>query len=171
MGGNGNLRRLAVAAAATLFQHSQRALALPQAGSTVVGAPRPWVTVDPSGVASTVTPAVITTQGHRATVLEAPSSLISTATYTVSPDGRLSTYTGLPPVAEATGSSEAGVFLACGSENNVGPDEPFCQPKRGSTLQPGRTYYSMAPLRPLSPKAAPPSPTRTNPALFPRGTQ
>ncbi|KXX82745.1 hypothetical protein MMYC01_200837 [Madurella mycetomatis] len=140
MGGNGNLRRLAVAAAA-LFQHSQRALALPQAGNTVAGAPRPWVTVDPSGVASTVTPAVITTQGHRATVLEAPSSLISTATYTISPDGRLSTYTGLPPVAEATGSTEAGVFLACGNENNVGPDAPFCQPRRGSTLHPGRTYY------------------------------
>ncbi|GAB1315409.1 hypothetical protein MFIFM68171_05619 [Madurella fahalii] len=141
MGGNRNLRRLAVAAAATLLQHSQRSLALPQVGTTVAAAPRPWVTVDPSGVASTVTPAVITTQGHRATVLEAPSSLISTATYTISPDGRPSTYTGLAPVAEATGSTEAGVFLACGNDNAIGPDAPFCQPRRGSTLHPGRTYY------------------------------
>ena len=143
MARNNRLRQLAVAAT-FLFHHSQHALALPQAGITVSAAPPAWVTVDPSGVASTVTPAVITTEGQRATVLEPPASLLSTATYTLSPNGHASTYTGLAPVASATGANDAGVFLAC--TTNQGIDEPFCLPKSGSTLHPGHTYYSTSPL-------------------------
>ncbi|KAK4108870.1 hypothetical protein N656DRAFT_783829 [Canariomyces notabilis] len=146
MGTTKTLRQLAAAATA-LFQlqfqfHFHYALALPQAGTTVPAAAVPWVTVDPSGGASTVTPVVFTTEGQRTTVQEAPASLLSTATYTLSPPGRpASTYTGLAPVASATGSAADGVFLACGNANNVGPDEPFCLPKSGSVLYPGRTYY------------------------------
>ncbi|KAK4151581.1 hypothetical protein C8A00DRAFT_17035 [Chaetomidium leptoderma] len=138
MRGNRSLRHLAVAAA--LLQH---ALALPQGGITIAHAPVPWVTVDPAGSAQTVTPAVITTEGHRATLSNAPSSLLSTATYTLSPSGRASTYTGVAPVASATGTdgSLAGVFPACDSNANVGPVEPFCLPKAGSELHPGQTYY------------------------------
>lgn len=142
MRGNKTLRQLAVAA--TLLQH---ALALPQAGTTADPAPVAWVTVDAAGSAETVTPRVITTQGHRATLSEAPTSIRSTATYTLSPSGRPSTYTGLAPVASATGTdgSLAGVFPACGAEANVGAVEPFCLPKPGSELHPGKTYYSKPP--------------------------
>ena len=113
----------------------------PQAGVTAAGAARPWVTVDAAGAASTVRPAVITTQGQRATVLEAPASLLATATHTLSPPGgRATTYTGLAPVASATGRGAAGAFLAC--ELDQGVHEPFCLPRAGSVLHPGRTYYS-----------------------------
>ncbi|KAG7285742.1 hypothetical protein NEMBOFW57_008036 [Staphylotrichum longicolle] len=130
------LRHLAIAA--SLLQH---ALALPQAGITAAPSPVVWVTVDASGSAQTVRPAVITTEGHLATVSNAPSALISTATYTLSPSGRASTYTGRAPVASATGTggSLAGVFPAC--DTDVGPVEPFCLPKSGSELYPGKTYY------------------------------
>ncbi|KAK4168160.1 hypothetical protein QBC43DRAFT_309783 [Cladorrhinum sp. PSN259] len=118
-------------------------LALPQGnvvGSTVADAPIPWITVNPSGVAETHSPQVITTEGHRTTISQPPSALVSTATYTISPNGRASTYTGLAPIASATGSSgEGGAFLACA--NTVGVDEPFCLPRRGSTLLTGGTYY------------------------------
>ena len=141
MRGTHALRHLAVAA--SLFNH---ALALPQAGITVAPAPLVWVTVDATGSAQTVRPAVITTEGHLATISNAPSPLLSTATYTLSPSGRASTYTGLAPVASATGTggSLAGVFPACNTE--VGPVEPFCLPKSGSELHPGKTYYSTSPL-------------------------
>ncbi|KAL2200143.1 hypothetical protein P885DRAFT_73976 [Corynascus similis CBS 632.67] len=121
----------------------QCAFALPQAGITAARPPIAWVTVDPSGAARTITPDVITTEGHRATVSEAPSELRSTATYTLSPDGLASTYTGLAPVASATGTggSLAGIFPACDSNADVGPFEPFCLPKDGSELHPGETYY------------------------------
>ena len=143
MRGSQTLRQLAVAAG--LFQHG---LALPQAGTTADPAPVAWVTVDAAGSAETVTPRVITTQGHRATLDEAPVSIRSTATYTLSPSGRPSTYTGLAPVASATGTdgSLAGVFPACDAEANVGPVEPFCLPKAGSQLHPGKTYYSKPPF-------------------------
>ncbi|KAM7208372.1 Protein of unknown function (DUF4448) domain containing protein [Naviculisporaceae sp. PSN 640] len=105
----------------------------------------PWVSVDATGDATTITPSVFTTDGMRTTVNAPPSALTSTATYTLSPGGTdrpdlASTYTGLAPVASATGTSDAaGSFLAC--NRGQGLDEPFCLPKRGSTLHPGRTYY------------------------------
>ena len=145
MRGNHLLRHLAVAASLL-----QPALPLPQVGITVAAAPIAWVTVDASGSAQTVTPAVITTEGHLATVSNAPATLVSTATYTLSPSGRASTYTGLAPVASATGTggSLAGVFPACDGNANVGPIEPFCLPKAGSELHPGTTYYSSHPNPP-----------------------
>ncbi|KAK4677499.1 hypothetical protein QC764_404840 [Podospora pseudoanserina] len=133
------------------------AFSLPQAGSVPDAAPLPWVTINPQGDAETIIPKVITTDGHRATLSNPPAHLISTATYTLSPDGRLSTYTGLAPVATATTNpdnnnnnnsnsnndddddDESAAFLACQSDK--GHDEPFCLPRRGSSLIAGRTYY------------------------------
>ncbi|KAK0670185.1 hypothetical protein QBC41DRAFT_390165 [Cercophora samala] len=119
------------------------AFSLPQAGSVPDAAPLPWVTINPQGDAETITPKVITTEGHRATLSNPPAHLISTATYTLSPDGRLSTYTGLAPVATAPTNpdddDESAAFLACQSDK--GHDEPFCLPRRGSSLIVGRTYY------------------------------
>ncbi|KAL2264573.1 hypothetical protein VTJ83DRAFT_7083 [Remersonia thermophila] len=139
------LRRIAAAAAAAgVSLLSSSALALPQAGITAEPAPIVWVTVDASGSASTITPGVITTEGHRATVSQAPDALISTATYTLSPPGgRYTTYTGLAPAASATGAngSPEGIFPACDSNANVGPVEPFCLPRAGSELVQGKTYY------------------------------
>jgi hypothetical protein len=168
MRGSQTLRQLAVAAG--LLQH---ALALPQAGTTADPAPVPWVTVDATGSAETVTPRVITTQGHRATLSEAPSSIRSTATYTLSPSGHPSTYTGLAPVASATGTdaSLAGVFPACDAEANVGPVKPFCLPKPGSELHPGKTYYSessrSAPAHHIILPSLPSSPTKPTKPLTP----
>ena len=145
MGGNHLLRHLAAAVSLLL-----PALALPQAGITVAAAPIAWVTVDASGSAQTVNPVVITTEGHLATISNAPATLVSTATYTLSPSGHASTYTGLAPVASATGTggSLAGVFPVCDANANVSPIEPFCLPKPGSELHPGTTYYSTHPSRP-----------------------
>ncbi|KAK3898164.1 hypothetical protein C8A05DRAFT_38254 [Staphylotrichum tortipilum] len=123
------------------------AISLPQpaaGGITVSSAPVVWVSVDASGSATTITPAVITTEGHLTTVSTAPDDLRGTATYTLSPGGRASTYTGVAPVAKATGTAAGsleGVFPACGAEANVGVVEPFCLPKAGSELHPGKTYY------------------------------
>lgn len=136
------------------------AFSLPQAGSVPDAAPLPWVTINPQGDAETIIPKVITTEGHRATLSNPPAHLISTATYTLSPDGRLSTYTGLAPVATATTNpdnnnnnnndddddDESAAFLACQSDK--GHDEPFCLPRRGSSLIAGRTYYSLFPPLP-----------------------
>ncbi|KAK0744521.1 hypothetical protein B0T21DRAFT_389836 [Apiosordaria backusii] len=134
-----DVQTLALAAIASSLFLSP-ALSLPQAGSIPDAAPLPWVTVDPLGNAETLTPKVITTEGHRATLSNPPAHLLSTATYTLTPDGRLSTYTGLAPVATAaSNSNDAGVFLACQADK--GHDEPFCLPRRGSSLVVGRTYY------------------------------
>ncbi|KAK4222039.1 hypothetical protein QBC38DRAFT_490795 [Podospora fimiseda] len=118
-------------------------LSLPQQQTftTIPNAPLPWITINPSGSAQTHSPKVITTEGHLTTISQPPSFLLSTATYTLSPDGtNPSTYIGLPPIASATGEAgTGGAFLAC--SNTVGLDEPFCLPKRGSTLYPGNTYY------------------------------
>ena len=124
----------------------------------------PWVTVDPLGLARTITPTVFITDGARTTANQPPERLTSTVTYTLSPGGtnhpeQASTYTGLAPVASATGTTnDAGAFLEC----NLGQasDEPFCQPKRGSVLYPGRTYYGMSPSLPLPPP--PTYPPHTN---------
>ncbi|KAL1840422.1 hypothetical protein VTJ49DRAFT_496 [Mycothermus thermophilus] len=145
------LRRIAASvASASLFSST---LALPQVGITADPAPITWVTVDASGSAHTVTPGVFTTEGHRATVSQAPDALRSTATYTLSPPGgSYTTYTGLAPVASATGAngSPEGIFPACDAEANVGRTEPFCLPRAGSELVQGKTYYSTS-LLPFTP--------------------
>ncbi|KAK3315867.1 hypothetical protein B0H66DRAFT_604176 [Apodospora peruviana] len=122
------------------------ALALPQpqdsssAGGVAPAPVIPWVSVDTSGFPHTVTPVVsVDGNGALTTLDNPPDSLTATATYTLSPNGHASTYTGLPPVATPTGDNGAGTFLAC--DRGQGDDEPFCEPERGAILHPGQTYY------------------------------
>lgn len=103
-------------------------------------APSPWVTVDASGIATTITPTVTTINGAATTVSPPPDSLTKTGTYTLAPaSAAVTTSTGLPPVATASSSNGDGAFLACTTYQ--GADAPFCQPKSGSQLKPGNTYY------------------------------
>ena len=128
-----------------LFFLIQRSISFPQAGITVPEAPLPWITVNPAGAASTVSPKVITTEGHRTTLNAPPASLLSTSAWTLSLGSSITIYTGLSPVAGSTSHDEDGAaFLACSS--NVGLYEPFCLPRAGSVLYPGRTYYSASPV-------------------------
>lgn len=105
-----------------------------------------WVTVDASGDAQTITPAVSGTK----TISGAPEYVTQTSVYTMTTaEGVVRTSTGMAPVATATAISGAGAFFQCG--NFQGLDAPFCQPRRGSVLRPGDTYYSKS--RMLTPKA------------------
>ncbi|KAJ9149187.1 hypothetical protein NKR19_g5743 [Coniochaeta hoffmannii] len=104
------------------------------------GAPSPWVTVDSSGQATTITPTVTSVNGAPTTISPPPAALTETGTYTLSPtSAAVTTSTGLPPVATASSSNGDGMFLACNAYQ--GADAPFCQPKSGSKLNPGKTYY------------------------------
>lgn len=95
-----------------------------------------WVTVDASGDAQTITPSV----SGSTTVSAAPAYVTQTSVYTLTTaSGVVRTSTGVAPVATATASSGAGAFYQCG--NYLGWDAPFCQPRRGSVLKPGITYY------------------------------
>jgi hypothetical protein len=107
-------------------------------------APSPWVTVDASGKAATITPTVTTSNGVASTISPAPDALLKTGTYTLSPtSGAVKTTTGLSPVATASSPKGDGVFFAC--QVYVSVDRPFCQPQSGSRLNPGKTYYSEFP--------------------------
>ncbi|KAK3350336.1 hypothetical protein B0T25DRAFT_459110 [Lasiosphaeria hispida] len=130
-----SLRQLAVA----VLLQCRPGLALPQGTEVIQLPPSPWVTVDTAGGAFTYTPRIFTNNGALTTQFPVPDSLTASATYTISPGGRPSTYTGLAPVATATGASDAGSFLAC--QIYQGADAPFCQPRRGALLSPGQTYY------------------------------
>ncbi len=102
--------------------------------------PEPWVTVDGSGNAATVTPAVSRVKdGGTATVSAPPAYLTQTSVFTLADGGHTTTATGLAPFATASGPGPAGAFFAC--DNYQGVDSPFCLPRRGSQLSPGRTYY------------------------------
>jgi hypothetical protein len=95
----------------------------------------PWVSVGGFGEVYTITPVVTTISGTPTTLSAVPDSLTKIGTYTLSPDGATSTYTGLPPAITAAGSG-AGAFLPCQSG-----DTPFCQPHEGALLNVGGTYF------------------------------
>ncbi len=104
------------------------------------GAPSPWVTVDKSGQATTITPTVTSINGAATTLSPPPDPLTKTGTYTLAPtSGPVTTSTGLSPVATASSGNGDGAFLACTQYQGV--DAPFCQPKSGSQLNPGKSYY------------------------------
>ncbi len=157
MHGAHSIRQLAVLAVSLLLQ-SQLALALPQGNEIAEPAPSVWITVDPQGVGVPITPVVMTNNGAKTTSNAPPESLLATGTYTLSPGGRPTTYTGLPPVATATGksSSLAGAVLACTKYQDV---DIFCQPRAGTVMYPGEKYYGkpafLSPLHPQCPPAAP----------------
>lgn len=95
-----------------------------------------WVTVDANGDARTITPSVSGTK----TVSGAPEYVTQTSVYALTTaDGMVQTTTDIAPAATATASSGAGAFFQC--RNYHGSDAPFCQPRRGSVLRPGNTYY------------------------------
>lgn len=104
-------------------------------------APSVWVSVDPQGAAHTITPVVTEVSGGKTTTISAPpSSLTKTAVYTLSPSGEAATtVTAAPPVATAKDSSGEGLFVACDVYQGAGA--PFCQPREGSLLNPGKSYY------------------------------
>ncbi|KAH7018526.1 uncharacterized protein B0I36DRAFT_368541 [Microdochium trichocladiopsis] len=99
--------------------------------------PAPWVTVDASGVASTVTPAVSTVSGTTAIVDGAPADVTGTVR-TVPYWDTTSTITDTPSPPKPTGEV-AGAFAVC--KNRAGKDAPFCSPQAGSKLFPGSRYY------------------------------
>jgi len=114
------------------------AVVLPRAGP----APSVWVTVDNKGNARTVTPVV----SGSSTVSAPPSYLTQTGTYTLTAGAQTTTVTGLPPVATPTGTGPEGAFLACADYQ--GPGSPFCQPRRGSPIVQGKSYYGELENRP-----------------------
>lgn len=117
--------------------------ALPQATNVVGPPPKPWVTVDTHGVGITIVPEVATVNGAVTTHNAPPASLLVTATHTISPSGRASTYTGLAPVQTVAGPDDAGTFLACTDyQSSIAP---FCQPRDGAIMYPGENYYSPSP--------------------------
>lgn len=101
-----------------------------------------WVTVDANGDARTITPSVSGTR----TVSGAPEYVTQTSVYALTTaEGMVQTTTDMAPVATATASSGAGAFFQC--RNYRGQDAPFCQPRRGSVLRPGNTYYGGSHIR------------------------
>jgi len=129
----------AVTASAILLG-CQPALALPQANEVVPPPVSAWVLVDEAGGAVTMSPAVTTSNGAPMTINPPPSTLMATGTYTLLPSGIATTKTGLAPVATATGTNDAGIFLAC-NRYQPGPGGAFCQPQPGTVLYVGHTYY------------------------------
>ncbi|EFX05693.1 hypothetical protein CMQ_3762 [Grosmannia clavigera kw1407] len=116
-------------------------LALPALAAAAVlhprvdSAPSPWVTVDASGSAVTITPTV----SKGSTISAPPSQLTHSATYVLVVSSSTTTKTAAPAVATAATSSGAGAFLTC--SNYQGYFKPFCQPGDGSELAPGSSYY------------------------------
>jgi hypothetical protein len=109
-----------------------------------------WVTVGPDTTAVTVTPTVTGTDGKTTTNGDPPESLTTTGTYTLLPlTAAPTTSTGLPPVATAS-SDGTGTYLAC-DDYASHPDYPFCQPKTGTQLTPGITYFGQSPFPPFLP--------------------
>ncbi|OBT68399.1 hypothetical protein VE03_02811 [Pseudogymnoascus sp. 23342-1-I1] len=80
----------------------------------------PWITVNPSSVASTVTPVATTINGVATTINASPSA----------------TTTGAGAQQTQAGGSS---FDVC--NNTDGANAPFCVPTNGTHLEPGSTYY------------------------------
>lgn len=95
----------------------------------------PWVTVDASGHASTVTPILTTIDGKTTTIDAAPATL--TASDTSSTSGTTSrTSTSGEVLPTSTGG---GAFEIC--HNLKGKFAPFCKPDNGSNVYVDETYY------------------------------
>jgi hypothetical protein len=140
-----------LAAAVLLF--SGTASALPNEGPAARRAvergvqqpsPSAWVSIDSTGKAHTFLPTVTSINGAATTISPPPDYLTKFGTYTLTPTGvPVTTLTGVQPVQTALDSSGAGVFLACNIYQ--GEVAPFCAPRSGSQLNPGKTYYSESP--------------------------
>jgi len=140
------------------WSHLAAAAALPSLASAAVAvvprapAPSLWVSVDRNGNAKTITPTI----SGSSTISAPPSYLTQTGVYTLTAGAQTSTSTGLPPVATPTGTSSEGAFLVC-NNNYQASGAPLCQPRRGSQIIQGKSYYGefggavRAPGRGISP--------------------
>lgn len=98
-----------------------------------------WVTVDKTGLPTTVTPVVTVSDGTTTTISAIPTVLTATV-LTRTEYGQLTTSTGTSPAEPtATNKKGAGAFLVC--SNADGDYAPFCEPAKNSSLYPGTTYY------------------------------
>lgn len=104
-----------------------------------------WVSVDKTGLPSTVTPVVTASDGAPTTLSAIPTQLTATMlTRTVY--GELTTSYGTSPAKPtATNKAGAGSFLVC--SNTDGDYAPFCEPTKNATMYPGTTYYGTSPPR------------------------
>lgn len=95
----------------------------------------PWVTVDASGHASTVTPILTIIDGKATTIDAAPATLTAT--------GISSTYgtttTTLTTNEVVPTSTGGGAFEIC--HNLKGKFAPFCKPDNASSVYVDETYY------------------------------
>lgn len=98
-----------------------------------------WISVDSTGLPSTVTPVVTVSDGVATTISAIPTELTATI-LTKTEYGEVTTSTGTAP-AEPTAQNKKGkgAFLAC--SNTDGDYAPFCEPAKNSSLYPGTTYY------------------------------
>ncbi|KAL0939966.1 uncharacterized protein CTRU02_206576 [Colletotrichum truncatum] len=129
---------LSALAATTLLATSSSAVAIqPRQGP---GAIRDWITIDQNGHPKTITPSIVTSNGARTTISPPPYALTGSVFTVTATNGVLTTSTGVPPPPQASNTKGyGGVFSVC--NNNPGPDGPFCQPRRGSTVHVETTYY------------------------------
>ncbi|KAF7871681.1 hypothetical protein EAF04_003788 [Stromatinia cepivora] len=95
----------------------------------------PWVTVDASGHASTITPILTTIEGKATTIDAGPATLTATGTSSTSvTTSRTSTSGEVLPT-----STGGGAFEIC--YNLKGKFAPFCKPDNGSSVYVDETYY------------------------------
>lgn len=99
-----------------------------------------WITVDSTGLASTITPVVTISDGVPTTLSAIPPDLTATV-LTRTEYGEVVTSTGTAPALPTAQNAEGkGYFLAC--SNVDGEAAPFCEPsKAGGDLYVGTTYY------------------------------
>lgn len=101
-----------------------------------------WVSVDKTGLPSTVTPVVTVSDGTTTTLSAIPTELTATL-LTRTEYGELTTSTGTSAAEPtATNKKGAGSFLVC--SNSDGDYAPFCEPAKNSSLYVGTTYYGMS---------------------------
>ncbi|KXJ86914.1 hypothetical protein Micbo1qcDRAFT_33120 [Microdochium bolleyi] len=135
-----------LAAAAILLAQATSAFPhlSPRQAAAAAAVPAPWVTVDASGLASTVTPSLSTTTATSGTtttittILNGAPAEVTGTVATVPFWDTTSFITGTPSPPKPTGDV-AGAFLVC--NNRDGKDAPFCTPTAGSQLFPGSRYY------------------------------
>jgi hypothetical protein len=129
------LRAASLAAIAFL---ASSASSMPNIRARTTDALTPWVTVDDSGTAHTVTPYVTTVSGAATTISAAPNEITGTV-FTQTSNGEITTSTGTAPMPTATATDGAGSFAVC--SNKDGTNAPWCSPSDGASLYPGTTYY------------------------------
>jgi hypothetical protein len=83
---------------------------------------------------------VTTVNGAASTVSPAPYLLTGTV-FTITSGSQVATTTASlqPPPTAASSNGGGGIFAVC--NNQQGVDSPFCQPRAGSDLSVGKTYY------------------------------